>query len=155
MDVVIRYANADDISNLIPIWIAFMNFLEECNPDYWEMVDGEGAFTRHLTNTLKDPRSLVAVAELNRTPVGFCLAYIEGLPEWFDAEKIGLIRYLAVSKDYHQEGIGQMLVSFMLDWFRTNGIERVEVSVLKGIPATSFWSKLGFKKFMDRRFLEI
>jgi N-acetylglutamate synthase-like GNAT family acetyltransferase len=132
-----------------------MGYLQGHNPDYWKMEDGEDAFARHLTTSLEDLRSLIAVAETNGNLAGFCLAYIDGLPEWFGAEKIGLIRYLAVSKDYRRGGIGQKLVSFMLNWFSNNGIERVEVFVLKGIPASSFWAKLGFKEFMDRRFLKL
>jgi ribosomal protein S18 acetylase RimI-like enzyme len=154
-DLIVREANTSDIAHILPIWLEFMEFLEEHNPDYWKMVDGEGAFTQHLKNSLENPLSLVAVLEINQNLVGFCLAYIEGLPAWFGADKIGLIRYLAISKDHRQVGLGQKLVSFMLDWFRANGIKRVEVFVLQGIPASGFWGKLGFKEFMDRRFLEI
>ena len=155
MDVVIREANAYDIEYILPIWVEFMAFLEGCNPDYWETKDGESAFNQHLSNAIEEPRTFVAVAEVDGVLVGFCLAYIEKLPAWFAIEKIGLIRYLAVLQDYRQGGIGQKLVRYMLEWFRTNGVERVEVFVLKGIPASSFWTKLGFKEFMDRRFLEI
>jgi GNAT superfamily N-acetyltransferase len=87
--------------------------------------------------------------------VGFSLAQIETLPEWFGAEQIGLIRYLAVSENYRGGGVGHEMVTFVIDWFRSLGISRAELHVLKGLPASGFWSKIGFKAFMDRRFREI
>lgn len=155
MDLVIRKAITGDIPQILRIWLEFMAFLAQNNPDYWMMTDGEHAFSKHLKISISEPQTLIAVAEVDEIIVGFCLAYIEQLPEWFGAEKVGLIRYLAISQDYRQQGFGKKLVSYMLGWFRHHGIERVEVFVLEGIPASSFWDKLRFKTFMDRRFLLI
>lgn len=152
MDLFIRQANEADIPLILPIWAQFMAFLQERNPDYWALTGGEGAFGQHLQSSIAEANTLVSVAELDGLIAGFCLAYIERLPEWFGAEKIGLIRYLAVANDHQSQGIGQELVVNTLDWFDTKEIERVEVFVLNGIPASRFWDKMGFKPFMDRRF---
>jgi hypothetical protein len=47
------------------------------------------------------------------------------------------------------------MAKYVIKWFRNKGLSRIEVYVLKGIPASTFWEKMGFKVFIDRRFLEI
>jgi len=36
-----------------------------------------------------------------------------------------------------------------------NGIKRIELQVLMGLPSSGFWAKQGFTAFTDRRFLEL
>ena len=93
---------------------------------------------------------LVTVAQIEETGrVGFSLAQIETLPEWFGGEQIGFTRYQAVAEDQRGQGIGGEMAVFVIDWFRSKSIRRVELYVLKDLPASRFWSKLGFKIFMD------
>ena len=87
--------------------------------------------------------------------VGFSLAYIETLPEWFGATRIGLVRYMPVSKEVRGQGAGAQLFTFVRDWFSACGITRIERFVLKGLRASDFWEKQGFVPLLDRRFLEI
>ena len=84
--------------------------------------DGQAAFTNHLVSVLAGPEVMVAVVEEGGNVVGFCLAHIETLPEWFGRERIGLIRYVAVSEDSRGKGIGFQITTFVLDWFRSFGI---------------------------------
>jgi GNAT superfamily N-acetyltransferase len=155
MNVFIRKARADDIPGIVAMWKEFMKSLRRYNANYWETKNGEQVFAQYLEDVYTNAHTLVAVAETDRKLVGFTLAYIEELPEWFGKERIGLIRYLAVSEKQQGKGVGQQMASYVMEWFRTAGIKRIELYVLKGIPASGFWAKLGFKEFMDRRFLNI
>ena len=108
------------------------------------------AFSKCLVSAISADDVLVTVAEIEGTGlVGFSLAQIETLPEWFGGEQIGLIRYQAVAEDQRGQGIGGEMAVFVIDWFRSKSIRRVELYVLKDLPASRFWSKLGFKIFMD------
>ena len=70
----------------------------------------------------------MAVAETKETGlVGFSLALIEILPEWFGSEQIGLLRYQAVSENYRGRGVGHELITFVIDWYRSLGINRIEL----------------------------
>jgi N-acetylglutamate synthase-like GNAT family acetyltransferase len=99
--------------------------------------------------------AILTRAEKDKKLIGFSLAHIKTLPEWFGSTRIGLIRYLAVSEGNRRKGVGNQIAIFVKDWFSSFGIKRIELYVLKGLPASDFWTKLGFIEFMDRRFMEI
>lgn len=156
MSIHVRKAEERDIPGIVTIWEEFMEFLRCTNRHYWKIRDGRSAFSRYLVSTLsKADVLLVAAEETDRSLIGFSLAHIETLPEWFGSEQIGLLRYLAVSESYRNRGAGYEMATFVIDWFRSLGISRIELYVLKGLPASRFWSKIGFNEFMDRRFIEI
>ena len=156
MTVSIRRAKFEDVQGILDIWVDFMALLARTNPHYWEVHGGPLAFSKFLESSLAAPDVLTAVAEAAGTgQVGFALARIEVLPEWFGSEQIGLIRYLAVAENFRGRGVGRALATFVLDWFRSVGIKRVELYVLKDLPASGFWSGMGFEVFLDRRFREI
>jgi GNAT superfamily N-acetyltransferase len=152
----VRKAEEGDIPGIVALWEEFMELLRHTNRDYWKVSNGRAAFSRYLVGAVGETDVLVAVSEEKGTGlVGFSLARIETLPEWFGSEQIGLVRYLSVAEDHRGRGVGHEMAAFVIDWFRSLGIRRVELYVLKGLPASDFWSKLGLKEFMDRRFVEI
>ena len=156
MPVNIRKADQQDIPGILALWEDFMELLRDMNPHYWVVKNGRAAFSRYLERMIGEAGVLVAAAEMGGTGLlGFTLAQVETLPEWFGSEQIGLIRYLAVSDTYRGKDIGQEMAAFTIDWFRSKGISRIELYVLKDLPASDFWSKVGFKVFMDRRYMEI
>jgi GNAT superfamily N-acetyltransferase len=156
MTVHVRKADEGDTSDIVKLWEEFMAFLRRTNRHYWKIKDGRAAFSRYLMSAFREADVLVTVAEKKGTGlVGFSLAQIEILPEWFGSEQIGILRYQSVSENCRGRGIGHEMTSFVIDWFRSLGINRIELYVLKGLPASEYWSKMGFKEFMDRRFMEI
>ena len=156
MTVNVREAEEKDIVEIVALWKDFMVMLPQINPHYWKTIDGADAFSIYLSNNLVSSDVLVTVAEKNEVGlVGFSLALVEILPEWFGSEQIGLIRYQSVSKKFRGKGVGHAMTNYIIEWFRSKSISRIEVYVLKGLPASEYWSQIGFKEFMDRRFLEI
>ena len=155
MRVEVRKAEISDVPGIVAVWIEFMAMLRQTNSDYWVMENGESAFNKYLEEILDKDEQLVAVAVEEKKVIGFSLAYIETLPEWFGSTQIGLIRYLAVSEGARGKGIGDQIFTFIKGWFSSFGIKRIELYVLKGLQASDFWQKLGFTSFMDRRFLEL
>ena len=156
METIVRLASVDDVESIGSMWDEFMVYLRAINEDYWEVRNGRSEFVDYLASVLDsaDVRIVVAESEKGET-VGFALGLIDTLPEWFGSRRIGLIRYVAVSADVREQGIGQSLVDHLIAWYRSVGIERVELYVLAGLPAEGFWSRQGFKPFMDRRFITL
>ncbi len=154
MGIDVREAEIGDIPHIVEVWQEFMIMLRRTNPHYWKVKNGRSAFTKYLEDVLAQTEVLVAIAERDKKLIGFCLAHIETLPEWFGSNRIGLIRYLAVSEGNRGRGVGNQITTFVKDWFFSFEIKRIELYVLKGLPASKFWTKLGFIEFMDRRFLE-
>ena len=151
----VRQAEIADIPGIVKIWKEFMTVLRRTNPHYWKVKNGQSSFTKYLEDVLADTEILVAVAEKDKNLIGFSLANIETLPEWFGSTRIGLIRYLAVSENNRRKGVGNQMATFVKDWFASFGIKRIELYVLMDLPASDFWKKIGFIAFMDRRFLEV
>lgn len=156
MNFTIREAQESDLPDIVSLWSAFMEMLPQINNNYWDVKDGRQAFQKYLKFSLEKQDVLVTLAE-NETDnlVGFSLSLIEELPEWFGSEKIGLIRYQAVAAKFHGKGVGQAMTDFIFSWFRKRNIRRVELYVLEGLAASDYWLKIGFKTFMDRRFIII
>ena len=152
----IRETTLGDIPDVVDIWRDSMELYRRTNPNYWKLSKkGEKAFCNHVAETLSKPDASVIVAEENGTLVGFTLVYVESLPEWFETQQIGLIRYMAVSSVARGKKVGAMMFDFAIKWFRERRVNRVELYVLNGLPASGFWQKLGFSTFMERRFLEL
>ena len=156
MGVLARRATSEDLASIGAIWQDFMAYLSEVNEDYWEVSDDRSSFVDYLRSVLDDADARVAVAEGTSTGVvGFALGLIETLPEWFGSHRVGLIRYVAVSPEAQDQGVGHELVGHLIDWYRGLEIKRVELYMLAGLPAEGFWIKQGFKPFMDRRFITL
>ena len=150
-----RKATEKDIEQIMEIWLDFMHYLRDINPDYYALSPDHTSFSDFLAKSMDREERSIFVAEEEGIVCGFLLAFVEALPEWFGEEKIGLIRYLAVREGKQQKGIGQQLFDQSIQWFSSEKIKRVELYVLQGIPASDFWKKQGFRKLMDRRFLLI
>ena len=111
----VRKADERDVPDIVALWEEFMELLRCTNRHYWKVRDGRAAFSRYLVSTFRVTDVFVTVAEKQGAGlVGFSLAQIETLPEWFGAEQIGLIRYLAVSENYRGGGVGHETVTFVI-----------------------------------------
>ena len=154
--MLIRKAQKKDIPSIVKIWSDFMKYLQNANKDYYRVKNGDNSFSDFLHDVVEyDKDKRVFIAEQNGNIAGFILIAIEHLPEWFGNEKIGLIRYLAIKEGERERGLGKKLVLFATDWFISMNIRRIELYVLKGIIASSFWKHLGYRVLMDRRFIEL
>ena len=56
---------------------------------------------------------------------------------------------MAVLKDYRGRGIGTALLEKLLTTLRTNGYERVSLSVQKSNYAVKLYQKMGFRVFQE------
>lgn len=151
----IRKASKEDLEQIMEIWIEFMQYLQAVNADYYAAKVDEPAFLHYLNGMLGQETANLLVATTEHEVLGFILARQELLPAWFGKSKLGLIRYLAVKQGQQERGVGKALASAALAWFTELSIERVELYVLEGLPASTFWKKLGFQPLMERRFLQL
>lgn len=74
-------------------------------------------------------------AETNNI-VGFCIAYSKG--------SSGKVEVLFVDEKYRSQGLGAKLMHNAMAWFASYNIFEVELTVVYGNDAISFYEKLGF-----------
>ena len=86
---------------------------------------------------LAEGKSRIAVIEDGSRIAGFCKADLTGTD--------GSIDYLIVLKEYCGSGYGRILMEWALDSLKQRGAERIEIKVVDGNDAVSFYEKYGFK----------
>lgn len=78
---------------------------------------------------------LLTDAETNNI-IGFCIVYSKKLS--------GKIEVLFVDEKYRRNGLGIKLMTSAMAWFGENHINEIELTVVYGNEAVSFYQKLGF-----------
>ncbi|MBU3098521.1 MULTISPECIES: GNAT family N-acetyltransferase [Clostridium] len=78
---------------------------------------------------------LLIDAETNNV-IGFCIAYIKRI--------CGKVEVLFVDEKYRRNRLGVKLMSSAMEWFGENHINDIELTVVYGNEAVSFYQKLGF-----------
>ncbi|MFD3446163.1 GNAT family N-acetyltransferase [Microbacteriaceae bacterium 4G12] len=68
--------------------------------------------------------------------LGFCIAYSK--------KDKGKIEVLFVDKKYRGNGLGFTLMNSVMKWFKENQIHEIELTVVYGNEAVSFYQKFGF-----------
>lgn len=68
--------------------------------------------------------------------VGFCIAYSKKVS--------GKIEVLFVDEEYRRNGLGLKLMNNAMEWFKEKQIYEIELTVVYGNEAVSFYQKLGF-----------
>jgi GNAT superfamily N-acetyltransferase len=61
-----------------------------------------------------------------------------------------------VTSKHRRKGIGTKLLQEALEWFKSLGLERIELSIVPAnIESSSFWKKHGFQDYMHKLFKKI
>ena len=68
--------------------------------------------------------------------LGFCIAYSK--------RASGKIEVLFVDEKYRRNGFGLKLLNSAVEWFKEKKIDKIELTVVYGNEAVSFYEKLGF-----------
>ncbi|EEM13414.1 N-acetyltransferase [Bacillus pseudomycoides] len=68
--------------------------------------------------------------------LGFCIAYSKKVS--------GKIEVLFVDEKYRRNGLGLKLMNSAVEWFKEKQIYEIELTVVYGNEAVSFYQKLGF-----------
>lgn len=155
MGAEIKTADYSHVSQMVELWKELMDHHAAIDP-YFEMgPDGPGNFERFVSSLLilEDARVLVAVED--GRVVGYCIGQVVMRPPVFKRELHGFITDMTVTATRRRKGIGTLLLVGMKDWFRTKGIDRIELNVVPmNAAGYTFWRKQGFRDYMHVLFLE-
>jgi len=81
---------------------------------------------------------------------------LDKYPPIFQRETCGFVSAMAVTATCRRRGVGEKMLVEIMAWFRSNGVERVELTTTaQNAVASSFWQKQGFKIYMHRLYREI
>ncbi len=143
---VIRLAEAEDFSQIEPLWQALYQHQREHGmllrlPD--------GAYQAWVTSIvpLLGRFAITSVTEQDGVIVGFVAGRIRTLPPYFGSTQVGFISEVFVLESKRGAGAGRKMLAMVLDWFASQGIKRTELQVVAGnADGLRFYQQLGWRK---------
>jgi GNAT superfamily N-acetyltransferase len=144
------------IKQIDELWLEFMRFHESIDPLFKPRESAIPGFEQEQRRLMGPEDGLVLAAMDKERVVGFALAELRGPHKAYHLDRYGAIDTVAVTQEYRRKGVGEQMVRRILDWFRENGIIRVELEVLaRNQVSYSFWRKQGFNDYRHRLFTRI
>ena len=155
IDIEIVKAQSSHVPEIVDVWEEFALFHKDIDPRY-PMVDNvrEG-FEGYLRGLMKAEDTLVLAALDKNKVVGFAVAEIKKSNPGFKREKYGHIDLMGVAADYRRHGIGSKMLEKIMDWFKSQHLDMIEVSVASGNKVGyPFWKKHGFRDYLHQLYIK-
>jgi GNAT superfamily N-acetyltransferase len=152
----IRPATRRDIPAIVALWEEVMDFHRARDPFFTRAHHGSDIFARFVEENIRNDAACVLVATVDGTIVGYCQGMLDRHPPALAESDFGQILDFGVTAEHRRAGIGAQMFQALREWFRREGIRRVEVrhSTCNEIGAR-FWPKMGFKPYLQTLFMEV
>lgn len=152
----IRPAELKDIERVTQLGRQLLDLHATFDKDYYTLEENFNVlFSEWVKEQITTPQRFVFVAEEENLIVGFISGFLKALYPWFRTKSVGHISYLVVDKNFQQRGIGKLLESATISWFKSKNTAYAELYVdEKNIIAHKAWSAyefLPFKKFLRKK----
>lgn len=145
----IRKASIEDIDKILPIRLEIHQYHVELDKLYEAKVDLKDKFKTQLELILTESSELVLVAEEEGNILGYALGKLKDPHFLFNHPRSGHIDDVGITASARNKGIGEKLVHELVNWFKSNGAERIDLKVHAGNESgITFWKKMGFTDFM-------
>jgi len=153
---VIRPATRRDVPAIVVLWEELMEFHRARDPFFTRSHNGSDIFARFVAENIRNDAACVLVATVDGKIVGYCQGMLDRHPPALAESDFGQILDFGVTADYRRAGIGGQMLQALCDWFRQEGIRRIEVrhSTYNEI-GERFWPKMGFKPYLQTLFMEL
>jgi len=124
---VIRPATRRDIPALVALWEELMDFHQARDPFFTRSANGGHIFARFVEENIRNDGACVLVATLDGKIVGYCQGILDRHPPALAESDFGQILDFGVTAEYRRAGIGALMLQALCEWFRREGVRRVEV----------------------------
>ena len=154
----IREGTEDDLDQVTTLWQALVHHHMELDPRLPSITaDGTIRWQERLAKSMEEPAFRLLVAEDNdREILGFITGFLRFGPDVFESHKIGKIADIFVAEQWRRRGIGMRLLAALTEWFRSEQVDSVEMSmVVRNPAAVSFWRSVGAQTYTQQMWLPI
>ncbi len=154
--VVIRAATCQDIPAVVALWEELMDFHRAKDPFFERAPNGSNLFARFVEENIRNDAACVLVAVVEGRIVGYCQGILERHPAVIAEPEHGQVLDFVVTASYQGTGIGTQMFETLREWFRREGIRRLEVRhSMFNETAARFWPRMGFKPYLQTLFMEL
>ena len=149
-------AEEKHVADIGRLWLEFMHFHAAVDPIFTPRDGAAAGFEKEMVRRLMESEDgLVLVALDGKRAVGYSLAEIRDSPG-LKLEKFGAVDHVAVTAEFRRKGVGEKVLGEIMKWFRSRGIDRVELEVAaRNETGYSFWRKHGFTDYRHRLYRQI
>ena len=150
-------AEEKHIPEITRLWKEFIRFHIDIEPIWIPNEEAEDGQREEQTKPLMaSDKGLVQVALDGDEVIGYSLSEIKDPPRGSTRTEYGYIHHMAVTGKYRRTGVGEQMFNEILKWFKSKGIDRIELDITsKNYVSSSFWGKLGFEEYMRTLYREI
>jgi len=154
--MIIRKCQDGDIGEILNLFRQFVKFHSERDSCFIKISNHGEFFAEWIkTNMLKDT-STVFVADDEGKIIGYCIAQVLEKPPVYKKPVYGYIDNICVDELYQRKGVGEGLFNAANEWFKSRGIERIELfAALTNERSTAFWRKMGLRPFMEQLYINL
>jgi ribosomal protein S18 acetylase RimI-like enzyme len=155
LELRIRRGSASDLPSLEPLWVAVHHRHVESMPQLAPYVDDATTWANRAMlyrELLEKSGTVLVLAEVGRTRVGYGLAHILALEDtwiadtWVTGRQIGEIESVSVLPDYRNAGIGTRLLDRLEQDLADAGISDLILGALPGnAAAIRIYERRGFQ----------
>jgi ribosomal protein S18 acetylase RimI-like enzyme len=155
--LIIRQATRKDLDAIGDLWVELMAFHAALDHRFRIPPHGRSNYIRHVYTVMRDSNYHVLVAQGGEKQVmGYILAYIAQNPPIFPHPRYGFIADLCISEAARRQGIGEALLTTVLEWFRSRGMENIQLNVAHhNAVSQAFWRKMGCTDYLDHMWLSL
>jgi len=150
----VRAGSADDLKALDPLW---RRFYEDQREQGMRSVVPNTGFAEWLAAMRPGLGrfAYLVVAEESGRLVGFVAGRVRAMPRHLGGEAAGWITEVWVEPSHRSRGVAAAMVGVSVDWFRGQGIRRIELQIVVGNDAARrLYARLGFAEELVQMVLE-
>ena len=152
----IRLANLDDIDAIELLWKEMAIFHQSIDPYFTIIPEADANHRTYMTALLQDESKRIFVADDAGCLLGYLMADVKAYPPIYVHKNYGHIGGISVTASARRKGVGKELLGAALDWFREQGLQRVECGVaVENMISQGFWKGMGFRGFMEKHVLDL
>ena len=130
----------------------FVDYHRQFGVHFIKVEHSKELFIEYIVGHVSDTNFRCIVAESGQEIVGYCIARVEEKPPVYPEPRYGYIDNICVDKKYHFQGIGSKLLAGAEEWFKEQGIKRVECfQAVDNNKAREFWARKGYDTYMEQR----
>lgn len=150
MDIKIRRAKLSDVSLIDK----FQNEIGVHERDLDSNIKKNGKVRYQTLNDIKklitSKNAIIVIAEFNNKPIGCGFGNIQkNSADWSRFKYKGYIGMMFVEKQYRSQGIGGIMLGYILDWFKKRKIKDIRLQVYQNNDiAVNAYKKAGFKNYI-------